>query len=466
MALPSSASDLFRDLGAVTEAAVAAYRNAAIASNNFDEMLQHIPAYVTDRPSFPIIRVLKSQRTFSWRSQILPIYVPHSGWFLKFDEHPLKKQLITELLTILRDCPHEDELSQHLLNRASDTLGGYIDSALVIYHALVFRRGERYRNSALAIATDMLDERVNPQRAAFFSGAFLYNLELDQPEDAPIRLDNDLEIRLTTFGDVARLASFGEMEGKYLPPAYMLVFRHTQSQPVHNILGGPIWIDKTPTVDVITALRLLKGEYIGIGREWTWSSGLPSSLEYRSRAFDYMAVSFINNDFISTPPYKLSASDIPQVNSLYQHLRHSSGRAKLEVALSRLNTSYGRSNPRERLIDLVIALENLFGEETVGQTTEVGYRLRMRAARYLGANADERKQLRKFISQLYTLRSKIVHGDSKTSDEEIQKIFKRPFGEIMIELMDIVRRSLRMLLANPNHIGQEHFNNLLLGIED
>jgi hypothetical protein len=465
MTLPINAARLFRELGAATESAVMTYRKAAVASDTFDEILQREPVFVTDRPNVPIISVLRSNCSFAWRSQVLASYVPHSGWFRRFDEHPLKNQLITELLTVLSDYPCEDELSQHLRSGASHTMGIYIDLALVIYHSLVFRRGEQYREHAFAIATDMLDERINPERTAHFSGSFLYNFELEQPEHSLIKLDNDLEIRLSTFGDVARLASLGSMEGRFLPPAYMLVFRRTPLAPIHNPLGIMSG-GKTPIRDALTALRLYKGEYVGTGREWTWSSGLPSNISYSAQVADSLVTSIINDDFVSPSPYRLGVSDIPEVIRLYENLRGSSGRAKLEIALSRFNTSYGRSDYRERVIDLVIALENLFGEETVGQTTEVGYRLRMRAARYLGANAEERKHLRKFISQLYTLRSKIVHGDLNANDQEIQKIFKRPLAEVITDLMDIVRRSLGLLLANPKHIGQEHFNDLLLGIVD
>jgi hypothetical protein len=249
----------------------------------------------------------------------------------------------------------------------------------------------------------------------------------------------------------------------YMPPAYILVFRRTPRLPIDAALGV-MGLDGTPIRDALTALRLFKGEYVGAGREWTWTSGIPAGIGYGALTVDSLVSSIINGDDPTMTPYRLSVSEIQEVITLYQHLRRSPGRTKLEVALSRFNTSYGRSDYRERVIDLVIALENLFGEETIGQTTEVGYRLRMRVARYLGTNADERKHLKKFISHLYTLRSKIVHGDPKANDEEIQKIFKRPLAEVMTELMDIVRRSLRMLLANPTHIGQEHFNDLLLGI--
>lgn len=468
MALTGSALDLFRELAAITEAVVVVYRDELTEGDPLDTILrlQRDPILVTNRPHLPLISVLGSSKTLAWRSQLTASYVPHSGWFAKFNEHPVRKQLVAELLEVLKGYPCEDEISRLYLERfAPDTLGHYIDQALSIYHALAFRLGEGYRERALTIVADMLDERISPQRAAHYSGAYLYNFELERPEDAPIKLDENLEIRLSTFGDLARLASFRQIEGRYLPPPYILVFRQTAQLPIFNALTAGSG-ELTPIKDALIALRLYKNEYIGAGREWSWTSGLPASIGWGSLQLDYMTTTIINDTAWDLPPYRLHASDIQEVKNIYQHLRHSPGRGKLEIALSRFNTSYGRSDYRERIIDLVIALENLFGEETTGQTTEVGYRLRMRAARYLGANADERKHLRKFISQLYTLRSKIVHGDTKFNNEEIEKIFKRPIGEVITELMDIVRRSIRKLLANPNHIGQEHFNNLLLGITD
>jgi hypothetical protein len=466
MALSETALDLFRKLAAITEAVVVNYRSELIASNTLDTILQRNPVFVTDRPDTPILSVLRSRTTIAWRQQLIASYVPHSGWFIESDEHPVKKQLVTELLAVLKGYPCEDQISQrHLESTAHNTLSQYINQALSIYHALVFRLGEDHRERALMISTDMIDERINLQRATHFSGSFLYNFELEQPGNAPIKLDDDLEIRLSKFADIACLALFDNTEGKYLPPPYILVFRQKPHLLIYNAL--PIFsADPTPIKDALTALRLCKNEYVGGGREWQWTSGLPAAIGYGSHLPDSMVYSIIKDSVWDLPPYQLRTADIQEVTTVYQQLRRSPGRSKLEVALSRFNTSYGRADYRERIIDLVIALENLFGEETIGQTTEVGYRLRMRAARYLGNDACERKHLRKFISQLYTLRSKIVHGDPKANNEEIQKSFKRPTDEVITELIEIVRRSIRMLLANPQHIGHEHFNDLLLGIVD
>ena len=114
-------------------------------------------------------------------------------------------------------------------------------------------------------------------------------------------------------------------------------------------------------------------------------------------------------------------------------------------------------------LTLVIAMENIFGEETVGQSTEVGYRLRMRAARFLGDNLQEREDLMHFFSNLYALRSKIVHGDSKDVDKLIKKNFKRSLSEVITEAENHLRESLRKIIDDPSRIGQDYFNKLLLG---
>jgi hypothetical protein len=71
---------------------------------------------------------------------LLASYVPHSGWFAQFNEHALKKQLFAELLEVLKEYPCKDQMSRLKLGRtAPNDLNHYLDQALVIYHALVFR---------------------------------------------------------------------------------------------------------------------------------------------------------------------------------------------------------------------------------------------------------------------------------------------------------------------------------------
>lgn len=467
-ALPDNALRLLRKFGEVAEADVIAYRNSILATNSPDVLLNDEPTFVTDRPDDTLLRAFEDwgRSQLFWRPQLLAASVPHQGWFLQYDEHPLVGQLVNELHTVLLTYPvGNDEESQYYLKSAADALRAYIYMTTRMYLALLFRLPYQ-RDRAFALATDLLDARINPERAGIYAGCYLYNLEVNPTDVLPVMFDGDLDLRLSTFGDVARQAHHESMEGRGLPPAYMLTFRRTPDIPLQNAVYNVIHLDEPAFDDVITAFRLHARAYIGRGRRLSWVSGLPMSLGQGPLSVDAFVAAIAAGSPPNLPKYQMSASDFEEVVKTYRELRRFSKRARLEVALTRFNNSYRTFDYREQIIDLVIAMENLFGEETVGQTTEVGYRLRMRAARYLGVDADERKKLRKFFSDLYTLRSKIVHGDSGSADDLVQKTFKKPLAEVADETQEIVRRTLLKMLANPSQIGQEYLNDLLLGIAD
>jgi hypothetical protein len=129
----------------------------------------------------------------------------------------------------------------------------------------------------------------------------------------------------------------------------------------------------------------------------------------------------------------------------------------IEIALKRtLSAAAERGDPSDALIDAVIAWENLVGSSEGEPTLRVSAAL----AWLLGANGDERRDLRRRISKLYGLRSKIVHGDrvlapdqAETKREEAVDIaiwgLKRLFAErvdLLHDCKDSNERSLKLIL--------------------
>ena len=96
---------------------------------------------------------------------------------------------------------------------------------------------------------------------------------------------------------------------------------------------------------------------------------------------------------------------------LYEKFRslHMPEREHLHVPLDRLNKAMRRLFPVDAAIDLGIALEALFLSELDGDRGELGFRLRVRGARYLGHSTSERLRISKQLSSLYTARSVAVH---------------------------------------------------------
>ena len=85
-------------------------------------------------------------------------------------------------------------------------------------------------------------------------------------------------------------------------------------------------------------------------------------------------------------------------------------RVRLELSLGRLASSarrhLGRFRHEDRLLDIAVALEVLFGL----QGGELTHKLSVRAARLLGESGDERLAVFESVQGLYDKRSRIIHG--------------------------------------------------------
>ena len=105
----------------------------------------------------------------------------------------------------------------------------------------------------------------------------------------------------------------------------------------------------------------------------------------------------------------------------------------LRTAMARFSSSYEKRDLADRLIDLVIALEALFGD---GETGGIAHKLAMRDAWWLHTTESERCTAFKTIKKLYRYRNEVVHGNLRKdlTDHRVN------------ELEGIVRSSLRKFL--------------------
>lgn len=86
------------------------------------------------------------------------------------------------------------------------------------------------------------------------------------------------------------------------------------------------------------------------------------------------------------------------------------GKAKgaCSTAAARLNSARRRVDPAASIIDLATAFESILA--TRDETSEISYRLKLRAALALGTSYQERLEVSKCMNELYSIRSKAVHG--------------------------------------------------------
>jgi hypothetical protein len=93
--------------------------------------------------------------------------------------------------------------------------------------------------------------------------------------------------------------------------------------------------------------------------------------------------------------------------------------SKCDVALTRLNLARRRQTAGDKAIDGCIALEALLGD---GQMGDLTYKLKLRIARLLGSTYATRTEISGAIGRFYSLRGKVVHGQSagnSTKDSEV-----------------------------------------------
>lgn len=121
-------------------------------------------------------------------------------------------------------------------------------------------------------------------------------------------------------------------------------------------------------------------------------------------------------------------------------------RIQIKNALNRFNFSYERDQGLDTIIDYVIALESLLSKPDDPKDS-LTYRLSLRASKLRGKNLSERKKIFGEFSDIYGIRSKIVHGSieefhyvrpkSKIQKYGIDKIHKLT-SDIIIEYLDLM----------------------------
>jgi len=147
--------------------------------------------------------------------------------------------------------------------------------------------------------------------------------------------------------------------------------------------------------------------------------------------------------------YILEDTEVPKFLDFWKEHRNvllkiNSAKTKwgnIQLALDRFNSSYNRASNKDRFIDLSIAIEALFsrggGEDIEGSLT---HKYSLRVSRFLGTKLSNYRKYYKNMQELYRLRSKIVHGKTKT--ELIEKKTNL--------LEDYVRNSLKKYFDKIN----------------
>ena len=118
---------------------------------------------------------------------------------------------------------------------------------------------------------------------------------------------------------------------------------------------------------------------------------------------------WLPQDLQETEHSKVDDFDMEEVKSIYKRLMDipKATRDALRVPLDRWAKSNGQSDPADRIIDLGIALESLYLNDSSLQG-ELRFRLAMRAAWHLGKDQAQRAELFRSFKKIYDWRSLVL----------------------------------------------------------
>ena len=160
-------------------------------------------------------------------------------------------------------------------------------------------------------------------------------------------------------------------------------------------------------------------------------------------------------------PIEAGEAEIEEAKCLYKKLvdLDSNDREKLQISIDRWIKSKTPEKPIDKIIDLGIAFEALYVPDGGGDIT---YKFSIRAARHLGKDKEDRKELLKKFGQIYGCRSKAVHSGKleerpKFGEERI------PISEFIEKAQNLCRKSIKKILKDKQF---PDWNSLLLGGED
>lgn len=185
----------------------------------------------------------------------------------------------------------------------------------------------------------------------------------------------------------------------------------------------------------VTLLRLFKEGRV-YGKPWrVWDKSAPGNV-LNQMVKDHSILDLVLDSVKTHTIYELDDDDIVELETFYQTLAGVEQSSFL-VAISRFNDSYSRKKDSDRFIDLLIALEALFGEDS----DSIGYKIRLRCACFLhkfGRVGEGKQQIFKFLKRAYDERSNILHGRQKSLDWASE--------EVCLKLENLVRQSIVHML--------------------
>ena len=140
----------------------------------------------------------------------------------------------------------------------------------------------------------------------------------------------------------------------------------------------------------------------------------------------------------------------------------SSEKGKLRIAIDRWIKSNRDDDIVDKMIDLGIALEALYLSDV---NDELTFRLRVRAAWYLGKDKEHRKKLLKQFGDIYRGRSNAVHNGKLAETVRFGEA-PIPLSDFIKGTQDLCRESIIKILNDKRFPSSDYWDSLIVGGED
>ena len=194
------------------------------------------------------------------------------------------------------------------------------------------------------------------------------------------------------------------------------------------------------TLDFFRALSLTTMKYIYPSIEWKY-------IEPDEIVNVYSASNIVNIWKILSPEQRvlMTKEDIHKARKLYEQIvaLDLATHPRLLVAIDRLILSTRGKSEVDRVIDLGIALESLYVPD---QGSELSFRLKTRAARYLETDHARRLALAYLLRAFYNARSHAVHRGNVRPEQKVKYHGRVPIQELISSVQDMCRRSIVKML--------------------
>jgi hypothetical protein len=221
-----------------------------------------------------------------------------------------------------------------------------------------------------------------------------------------------------------------------------------------------------PQIDIFfAALRVVTGIETGYSQlvikphDWSdrWKAYLPSVYVVTTRAYPDHFEKF---GWLRNPP-SINLETLAEVSEVFKALKSATNNS-LGIAMRRLNAAFLRTDEEDSILDVTIALEGLFGDNS---PTEMTHKLAMRMASLSMIERcpeGEPQQIFDFVKKIYAYRSAIVHGSKKIESKRTIAIKDKEEIPLVALGVRLLRYSVFALTKHPKFLDPKQLDRFLI----